>query len=491
MAFRSSPPPQGGLPDRRVGVAARTESASLAAERRFRGLAVAASHGSLLLAAAGLAILACWSAGITPSFSGRLQTPVPNTGLGLALLGIGMWLVLPAPSRPAEARTGALLAGLSVLALATLSGLQDLFALNLGVDTVLVDASGSESLTGEPGRMAPVGAMALMAAGGAIAVRAAWRGRTAAVATDVLGLAAIGAGLLSLMSFMYGLDDGGTLVSFSPMALESTLALLVAGVLCLTLSGPSGMVGDILLGPSLTAAIVRRLALPGVIGLLFMSLGYDSLYKLEVIDQQFRVAILTLTGCMGLVTLCYAAGWRMERIIAGQQEELVDLSVTAATDYLTGLANRQAFDAELAIAVDRARRSGRALAVVMLDVVNLKGINDSLGHEEGDRALRQVADFLRASLRDSDIVGRWGGDEFAALCPNLTEAAAERVISRLEQGPDGGVQLRSGCAQLREGETAEALLARADHALVEAKRDDPRPRGLPHLRPVPSSRPAG
>lgn len=456
-----------------AGGSSEAGAAEMAAEARFRRLTAIASWGAIAVAAVGLAIFVSWMTGKVPTLTGRIQAPVPNAGLALALLGIGVWLILPSPGRTEEARVGAFAAGLGVLALMLASGTQGMVGADLGINSALVDVTVGESLGGEPGEMASITVATLFAASLALVVRSIGAGRTAAVATDTLGLAVIAASFVSILGYLYGLEAREQLLQMTPMALEGAIPLLALGLLCLTLSGPEGIVGDLFFGPSMTSALVRRLAIPGVIGMVVMSVAFDSLQRLDVIDQQLRLAGLTLAGCIGFILLCYSTGWRMEKVIYGQQAHMADLSLAVQTDYLTGLPNRQAFDEQLAIELNVARRGPEPLCVMMIDVVGLKAINDNLGHEAGDHALQEVAGFLSSNLRGSDVVTRWGGDEFAALCPGGSAAHLATTAERLREGPASVAGLRIGVAELRPGDTSESLMARADSALIREKQSRP------------------
>lgn len=149
----------------------------------------------------------------------------------------------------------------------------------------------------------------------------------------------------------------------------------------------------------------------------------------------------------------------------------------AATDPLTGLSNRGVFDDALLREVSRAQRYGTALTLLMIDLDNLKHINDRAGHSAGDRALQQVARLLRAGVRDSDQVFRYAGDEFAILLVGSDHDAAvevaERLRSRVENLPrdTSAVQptLSAGLATLRATDSGQTLFERADAALYGAK----------------------
>jgi diguanylate cyclase (GGDEF)-like protein len=161
----------------------------------------------------------------------------------------------------------------------------------------------------------------------------------------------------------------------------------------------------------------------------------------------------------------------MAIVAAGQLEELRAL---AEEDSLTGLCNRRAFTRELDRELERTRRHGRSVALVLCDVDRFKQINDTHGHPAGDRALCEVAAFLRACLRAGDAAYRIGGDEFALLLPETTAEQAAAVAARVTHGAcEGGepvVGVSCGVAAAPgDGADREALIVTADAALYAAK----------------------
>ncbi|QOR40141.1 diguanylate cyclase [Billgrantia diversa] len=149
----------------------------------------------------------------------------------------------------------------------------------------------------------------------------------------------------------------------------------------------------------------------------------------------------------------------------------------AYTDPLTQVANRhrieQVLEAELAIA----SRNASPLALLLLDVDHFKVINDTHGHEVGDRVLRRVAQETQSRLRDSDHLGRWGGEEFVVIVPGCDLAQAQELACRLCHDfthcriePVGQVTASFGVAVHQPGDTSRKLVQRADHAMYRAKR---------------------
>jgi two-component system, cell cycle response regulator len=153
----------------------------------------------------------------------------------------------------------------------------------------------------------------------------------------------------------------------------------------------------------------------------------------------------------------------------------------AARDSLTGLYNRRHFNDLLAQLFAESSRYGSDLTCMMLDLDNFKRVNDSLGHQTGDRLLQLTADVIRGSIREADVAVRYGGDEFAVLLPQTapTDAqnSAERVLNNFRQRvarelPEAGIASLSIGLVSRERDqptTATELVNLADEALYLAK----------------------
>lgn len=156
-----------------------------------------------------------------------------------------------------------------------------------------------------------------------------------------------------------------------------------------------------------------------------------------------------------------------------------EATVLAQTDPLTGLANRRRTMSQLEKSVMRARKKNSTLSLIAFDIDHFKHVNDRFGHQAGDEMLVRVAGIARSQMRDSDLLGRTGGEEFIWILPKaskeIASAAAERLCRAVEKGSPSdllpGVTVSVGCASLREGDTAESLLSRVDEALYAAKRE--------------------
>jgi diguanylate cyclase (GGDEF)-like protein/PAS domain S-box-containing protein len=165
------------------------------------------------------------------------------------------------------------------------------------------------------------------------------------------------------------------------------------------------------------------------------------------------------------------------------QQLNIELEKLAITDYLTNLYNRRYFMERGAEEFKRAQRTKHALSILMLDIDEFKNINDTYGHETGDFALRQVVAALKSNLREIDLLGRMGGDEFTALLPNtkIQDAVklAERVRLDMErmsfQTPEASftlaITISIGVAALTHKTfNVDDMLRNADTALYQAKR---------------------
>ncbi len=171
--------------------------------------------------------------------------------------------------------------------------------------------------------------------------------------------------------------------------------------------------------------------------------------------------------------------WYEEQLLHYQQElehQNADLAEQSLTDPLTGLANRRAFSRTLEQAITQAHALGSPLSVAIVDIDHFKSINDLHGHAEGDRVLQSLGAMLLSTEAARGRVARLGGEEFVRLLPERVLADAARESEYLREAvaamPTGlPVTISIGVAALQPGEDASSLLARADQALYQAKRE--------------------
>lgn len=220
---------------------------------------------------------------------------------------------------------------------------------------------------------------------------------------------------------------------------------------------------------------------PGVGTKRFIDAGLDSVVELRLSPDRPR-AVLRMgfagglaswdevnTEPVSLLGLLVLSSLRRCRLEAA-------LSERARRDSLTGVLNRDEFYQQLEVCVASPHQAGR-VGVLYCDVDHFKSTNDNHGHAAGDEVLRAVADAVRASVREGDLVARVGGDEFVALCrglesPEQLESVKQRVADRLaEIDLEGGaVSLSIGAAVLAEDQDADAVIGAADAAMYREKR---------------------
>ncbi len=177
---------------------------------------------------------------------------------------------------------------------------------------------------------------------------------------------------------------------------------------------------------------------------------------------QFAINVIATNALFGIAVPTLAADNRKLR----QKVRLDSLTQTASKEHLT---KRAKFE------VLRSKKDDSYLSIIVFDVDNFKHINDTFGHAKGDDALRVISQTAKLLLRPTDLLGRFGGDEFVAILPNTRLDSAHQIASRIlheinRVSVDGhGLASSFGIAQLQPGEDFEELFSRADKALYEAK----------------------
>lgn len=215
----------------------------------------------------------------------------------------------------------------------------------------------------------------------------------------------------------------------------------------------------------------------------------DSVYRKWVsltfehrVDYSLLWKILALIGF--LVALVLLWNWqlmKLNRKIARANRELEEkskeLELISITDSLTGLFNRRHIDRVLETEVNRQARYQRHLSAILIDIDNFKQVNDTYGHQAGDVVLIKFAEILQSAVRESDVAGRWGGEEFLVICPECDLDGALIMAENLRKKfadlsfPECGQQTASfGVGSLQPGESRDGLIMRVDNALYVAKK---------------------
>ena len=192
-------------------------------------------------------------------------------------------------------------------------------------------------------------------------------------------------------------------------------------------------------------------------------------FFIELVFNTWWAAMLAI-----IVSARIQARLRAERDRAAEINR--ELLVLSTTDPLTALANRNRVDEVLGLQSRRASARGVPLSVIMADVDHFKRVNDEFGHPVGDEVLVWLAEILQASVRETDVVGRWGGEEFIIVLPETDVASAERTAERIRRtvsaadfGIDRQLTASLGVAGHGDRDDPARLVARADEALYAAK----------------------
>ncbi|CAK0773499.1 diguanylate cyclase [Gammaproteobacteria bacterium] len=169
----------------------------------------------------------------------------------------------------------------------------------------------------------------------------------------------------------------------------------------------------------------------------------------------------------------------MEGEASQLREQIRQERAQSVRDPLTGLFNRVAYEERLAVEFQRFKRYGTSLSMLVLDIDFFKRVNDSYGHQAGDKVLKTIATRIAASVRDADFVCRFGGEEFVSLMPETGLASALRMAEKIREtvascafrfhGKPVPVTISCGVAEFHPGDTPETVFDRADHALYQAK----------------------
>lgn len=162
--------------------------------------------------------------------------------------------------------------------------------------------------------------------------------------------------------------------------------------------------------------------------------------------------------------------------ITQRKKSEVEIHLLATTDSLTGIANRREFSRITEAEMDRAKRYGTPLSLVMYDLDHFKRVNDTYGHDTGDDVLRAVTAVVKGNTRTVDVMARWGGEEFLVLMPQSDLAAARDAAEKLRQAIEqhrfdkaGSLTVSFGVTEFVPQDDLNALLKRVDDALYQAK----------------------
>ncbi len=225
--------------------------------------------------------------------------------------------------------------------------------------------------------------------------------------------------------------------------------------------------------------ILSLLLILTILGIyVFGEIGYIRVaYDLVTVRQ----AIASYIGVLIMAVVYNVVIDRYMKLVVQKTVEIHDLNrklkEIAEKDFLTGAVNRYKIYQILQIATETALETGRPLSLILFDLDRFKQVNDTYGHQVGDRVLKEVVTKVKETLRDTDIIGRYGGEEFLVILPDTPIGEAVKVAERIRklieatEFPEGfRVTISCGVSQLRPQDSVESLIKRADEALYKAKK---------------------
>jgi diguanylate cyclase (GGDEF)-like protein len=202
-------------------------------------------------------------------------------------------------------------------------------------------------------------------------------------------------------------------------------------------------------------------------------------YPPVVEATHFAFGVIVLLGVSALSVRMGAMRARLKAQKAELEQALDQIRLLATQDELTGLFNRRHMTTLLTQEQMRSKRSGAPLCVVLMDLDHFKRINDGHGHHAGDAVLKGFADAGRKALRGTDVLARWGGEEFLLMLPGADAAQGAGVVERIraqlaETSFDGvapglAVTFSAGLARFESDQTLDQVVERADQAMYRAK----------------------
>ncbi len=199
----------------------------------------------------------------------------------------------------------------------------------------------------------------------------------------------------------------------------------------------------------------------------------------------FVISLMTIISQMLLICITFSILVMINsRLVLGLEEEsqkrdkiLEDYKYLATVDGLTKLWNRKTIEGRLREEFDRSQRYRCKMSVILLDVDHFKKVNDNFGHPTGDLVLEKISEILKNTLRKTDFIGRWGGEEFIVVCIETEQRAVWKVAEKLRReiehynfGLESQVTISLGTATLDRGESVEDILKRADDNMYRAKK---------------------
>jgi diguanylate cyclase (GGDEF)-like protein len=291
--------------------------------------------------------------------------------------------------------------------------------ISLGIDTLLAADPGSP----QPGRMSPQSATSFTLLG-LLMTFIQVRSRPAAQLVDLIGFT-LGSLLLIIVSgYIFGVMHllGVSYNNFT--APQTLLSLILLSFVALGRRAEHGIL-SILVGSGMGSRIARIAAPLALLLPFVLEAGRGPMLQLGLLGPEYSVALITALVALLGFGLVLTLAWRID----GLEQDIRDLSLR---DGLTELFNRRGFLLMAERSLQQAQRARLPFSVLFIDLDNLKHVNDALGHDAGSALLSEMADMLKLSFRETDVIGRIGGDEFVVAGVS-SEAGIALSVQRLEK----------------------------------------------------------
>lgn len=455
---------------------------------RFQALSTAAAF---VVTSIGTAVLVGWALDIEvlKRVAPGLRVMSPATAVAFILCGFSLAL-LRESKLTSRRRLGAQLLGAAVFFIGTAEVASRLTGAGFALDRVLFRATMDAPSEFGSNDMATTTAVAFVLFGLALVY---FSGETKLSHRLSQSMSALGTvlGLVPLIAYLYGADMQHGFGALVPMAAHSALCFVMLGTGLLIAPGTQAI--KLVSRADQGGRIVRRF-FPAVV-ITIVVLGYLRLSGQHAgwYETEMGAALMAAGTIVALAALLW---WNAAIISSSDQRRLATeaalqlsesalraanaaLALQVRTDSLTSVANRMALDEGLSRAIQNLRRyEAEIFSVLMIDVDFFKRYNDSFGHIAGDEVLRSVATLLKTTCRGTDIVGRYGGEEFAIILSHTAEKGAREIAERLRatverhDWPHAPITVSVGITTVSPAATdTEEVLREADTALYLAKQN--------------------
>ncbi|HUR91149.1 MAG TPA: diguanylate cyclase [Gemmatimonadaceae bacterium] len=446
------------------------------------------TSAALIVTMIGTAVLVGWALEVeflkrvVPSF----RAMDPASAAAFILCGFSLALLRESRLTP-QRRTSALILGVIVVFIGSANFIGAMTTPGFGLDHYLFGSFGF--LHQKHDEMATSTAIAFMLFGLALVYFAAAETQLGHRLSQLCSTAGTVIALVSFLAYLYGADMEQGFGALVPMAVHTALSFVVLGTGLLIAPGTQAI--KLVSRSDQGGQIVRRF-FPSVV-VTIIALGYLGLQGQQAgwYQTEMGVALLASGSIVALAALLW---WNAALISSADRRRLAiesalhlsesalraaneALALQVRTDSLTGVRNRMALDEELKRATLNLQRYEREpFSVVMIDVDYFKRYNDTFGHLAGDEVLRGIAELLESTCRATDIVGRYGGEEFAIILPHTIGPGAREIAERLratverKKWPHAPVTVSVGIATASPATAdADTVLNEADVALYLAK----------------------